>query len=116
MACSAPPEVVGSAVATAVDVTANASAAAKIAARMNPLYVAVQCHVDRSADDDRDQSALPAFTHPERSGLRLRIANAGDDALVERCASHAVDYHVVALVLEEPDLLIGIALLSGFRH
>src|SRR5690349_21497099 len=116
MVWSAPSEDVGSADATAVGVSANASAAAHSAARIRPLYVAVQCHVDRPADDDGDEATALALVHPEGSGLRLRVANARDETLVQRCIPDPIDDDVVTLVLQSGDRLVRVALLGGLRR
>src|SRR6478609_2957914 len=78
--------------------------------------VAVQRYVDRPADHDGDQAALPALANPERPGLGLRIADARDDALVEGGIADAVDDDVVALILKHADRLIGVAVLGRLRR
>ena len=78
--------------------------------------VAVQRYVYRSADDDGNKPTILALAHPERPGLRLRVADAGDDALVDRRIADAVDDDVVALILQRSDRLLCVAGLDGLRH
>src|SRR5437899_3163646 len=80
------------------------------------LHVAVERLVDRSANDDRDEPTMRALVNPEGPGLRLGVADAGDNALIGRRTADPVDDDVVALVLKQADRLIGIVLLSGFRR
>src|SRR3954452_24060807 len=80
------------------------------------LHVAVERDVDRPADNDRDEPTMLALVNPEGPGSGLRVADARHDALVGGRTAHAVDDDVVALVLEQADRLIGVALLSGLRR
>ena len=90
------------------------SPAPKLISLSKPGFrVAVQRHVYRSADDDGDEPTLLSFADPERPGLRLRIADAGDDALIDRRISDTVDDDVVALILQSSDRLVGVPLWVG---
>src|SRR6476620_11297883 len=83
-----------------------------------PSDVAVERHVYRPVDYNGDESALLALADPERPGLCLRIADAGDGALVEWRIADSVDDDVVALVLEHADRLVSVGALSlsGLRR
>src|SRR5882757_5883967 len=77
------------------------------------LSAAIQGHGDGPARHDPDvvvvaiALAVPAPVDADGAVLGLRIAHAGDHALVDRAAADAVDVHLITLGFEEADGLLG---------